>query len=59
VRPDYFELAKVSLQDTPVHLIAHRDAIVLEQKSARLGGFDAKVFRRDIPQYLDEMLENT
>jgi hypothetical protein len=48
VRPDYFELAKVDLPDVPAHLIEliPREAAILEQKSSRLGGFDAKGFRR-------------
>jgi hypothetical protein len=45
------------LPDAPAHLIEliHREAAILEQKSSRLGGFDAKGFRRDMLQYLEEI----
>ena len=34
--------------------VIHNEATVLEKKSARLGGFDARAFRRDILTYIDE-----
>lgn len=57
VRPDYAELASIDLQEIPAYVIKliHGEAAVLERKSARLGGFDAKTFRRNMLEYLDEM----
>jgi hypothetical protein len=56
VRPDYFELAKVKLEDVAAYLLdlVYREAVVLEKKSGRLGGFDAKAFRRDMLTYINE-----
>jgi hypothetical protein len=56
VRPDYFELAQVPLDGVSAYLLdtIYREAAVLEKNSARLGGFDASAFRRDILIYVDE-----
>jgi hypothetical protein len=56
VRPDYFELAQVPLNGVAAYLLEaiYRAATVLEKKNARLGGFDAGAFRRDILLYVDE-----
>jgi len=56
VRPDYFELAQVPLSDVSPYLlnVIHRESTVLERKSARLGGFNAKAFRQDISSYIEE-----
>ncbi|HEV2441353.1 MAG TPA: hypothetical protein VGT07_02430 [Steroidobacteraceae bacterium] len=57
VRPDYAELARVDLREIPAYVVRliHGEAAVLERKSARLGGFDAKTFRRNLLEYMDEI----
>lgn len=56
VRPDFLELAKVPLHLVNAYLLEaiHKDSVVLEEKSPRLGGFDAQAFRQDILTYIDE-----
>jgi hypothetical protein len=56
VRPDYFKLARVPLESVAAYLLdaIYLDSIVLEKKSARLGGFDARAFRHDMLTYIDE-----
>jgi hypothetical protein len=55
-RPDYFELAQIELRDAPIYVLTpvHRESAVLETKSKRLGGFDARAFRQDLWDYLAE-----
>ena len=57
VRPDYFRLAEVALEDVPGFLLEliYDESVVLEKKSLRLGGFDAKAFRRDLFEYIAGM----
>jgi hypothetical protein len=56
-RPDYFELAGTELERTPAYILAlvHRESAVLEAKSKRLGGFDARSFRQDLWAYVEEL----
>jgi hypothetical protein len=57
VRADPATLLGTDLSDIPASVIKliHRDAAVLERRSARLGGFDAVAFRSDILLYLEEV----
>ena len=54
IQPDYFKLAEVPLDNVPVFLLelVYDESVVLEKKSRRLGGFDAKSFRRDLLEHI-------
>lgn len=54
VRPDYFKLAEVPLDNVPGFLLrlVYDESAVLEKRSRRLGGFDAKSFRRDLLEHI-------
>jgi hypothetical protein len=54
VRPDYFKLAEIPLENVPAFLLklVYDECSVLEKKSRRLGGFDAKSFRRDLLEHI-------
>lgn len=57
VHPDFFKLASVELREIPAYVIKliYEEAAVLERKSARLGGFDAKTLRGNMLEYIDEI----
>lgn len=57
VRPDPVAFAATELDELPAYVIRvlHQAAVVLEEKSAQLGGFDAPRFRKDILRYLEQM----
>lgn len=59
VRPDYPQLAATPLAELPAYVIGlvHRDAVILEARRRRLGGFDAVAFRNDIARYLKTLAD--
>jgi hypothetical protein len=54
VRPDYFKLAEVPLDNVPGFLLrlVYDEAVALEKRSRGLGGFDARSFRRDLLEHI-------
>lgn len=57
VYPDFEKLGTMNVADAPAYLleIVHGASVVLEARARKLGGFDARAFRRDLQHIVHEL----